>query len=91
MPSTTPNKEIVRRICHLHGATECHLLVDTGDLLVDVLTNITTDKISNCVIELEQWSGLKFRVYNFDKKNKLDNDKVSNILSRGEVILPIKP
>ena len=86
MASTTPNKEIIRRICHLHGATKCHLLVDTGDFYVEVLTNITTDKIASCIIELEQWAGIKFRVYNFDITNKT----TSNILSKGEAILPIK-
>ena len=86
MVSTTPNKEIIRRICHLHGATECHLLVDTENDYVEVLTNITTNKIPSCIIELEQWAGMKFHVYNFE----LDEDKTSKILSKGEAILPIK-
>jgi len=84
--STTPNKEIVRRICHLHGATKCILLVDTGDVFVEILTNISTDKISSCTNELEQWAGMKFRVYNFSK----NKNTISKVLSKGESILPIK-
>lgn len=86
MVSTTPNKEIVRRICHLHGATKCILLVDTGDVFVEILTNISTDKISSCTNELEQWAGMKFRVYNFSK----NKNTISKVLSKGESILPIK-
>jgi hypothetical protein len=84
--STTPNKEIVRRICHLHGATKCILLVDTGDVFVEIMTNISTDKIASCTTELEQWAGMKFRVYNFSE----DNNMTSKIVSQGESILPIK-
>lgn len=86
MASTTPNKEIIRRICHLHGASRCHLLVDTGDDFAEVLTNISTDKIPSCITELEQWAGMKFRVFNF----KEENNKTFKILSEGEAILPIK-
>ena len=84
--STTPNKEIIRRICHLNGATKCHLFVATGDEFAEVLTDIPTDKIASCITELEQWAGIKFRLFNF-KNNK---DDISNILSKGEIILPIK-
>ena len=86
MVSTTPNKEIVRRICHLHGATKCHLFIETGDEFVEILTNISTDKIPSCITELEQWAGMKFRVFNF----KENNNKISKILLKGEAILPIK-
>ncbi len=86
MVSTTPNKEIVRRICHLHGATKCILLVDTGDVFVEILTNISTDEIPSCTNELEQWAGMKFRVYNFSE----NKNKISKVVSKGEPILPIK-
>ena len=86
VPSTTPNKEIVRRICHLHGATKCYLFIDTTDDFVEVLTNISTDKIPSCITELEQWAGMKFRVFNFNE----DNNIASKIMLKGEAILPIK-
>ena len=84
--STTPNKEIVRRICHLHGATECYLFVETNDEAVDVLTNIADDVIQNCHCELESWTGMKFRVSNFSKNKK----EIDLIQSKSEQILPIK-
>jgi len=84
--STTPNKEIVRRICHLHGATECYLFVDTDDETVGVLTNITDEAIENCLSELESWAGMKFRVSNFSKNKK----EIDLIQSKSEQILPIK-
>lgn len=86
MASTTPNKEIVRRICHLHGATECYLLVETEDEAVEVLTNIADGEINDCISELESWAGMKFRVSNFSK-NKKD---IGLIQSKSEQILPIK-
>ncbi len=86
MASTTPNKEIVRRICHLQGATECYLFVDTGDEAVEVLTNIADGAIENCLNELESWAGMKFRVSNFSKNKK----EISLIQSKSEQILPIK-
>ncbi len=86
MASTTPNKEIVRRICHLHGATECYLFVDTCDEAVEVLTNIADGAIENGLNELESWAGMKFRVSNFSKNKK----EISLIQSKSEQILPIK-
>jgi hypothetical protein len=85
MASTTPNKEIVRRICHLHGATKCYILVEADNEYIEVLTNISTDKMKSCKFELEQWAGMKFNVYNFFLKDS----KETKILSLGEIILPI--
>jgi len=65
MTSTVPNKEIVRRVCHLAGATECYLSVKTNDETIGVLTNITDDAITNCLMELESWTGIKFRLHNY--------------------------
>ncbi|MCF6189683.1 MAG: hypothetical protein L3J51_04320 [Cocleimonas sp.] len=86
MASTTPNKEIVRRICHLHGATECYLFVETDDEAVEVLTNITDEAMEDCLSELESWAGMKFRVSNFSKNKK----EIGLIQSKSEQILPIK-
>jgi len=82
---TVPNKEIVRRVCHLAGATKCYLFVETNDEFVEVLTNITDDAIINCSTELESWSGMKFRVYTYS------NDKIiiDRLVTNGEKILPI--
>lgn len=47
---------------------------------------ISTDKIASCTTELEQWAGMKFRVFNFNE----NNNETSGILIKGEAILPIK-
>jgi len=67
---TTPNKEIIRRICHLNGATKCYLYIDTGDEYAEILTNISSEKIGDCISELEQWAGIKFRVFNYKNNQK---------------------
>lgn len=86
MAFTTPNKEIVRRICHLHGATECYLFIETGDIYADVLTNIPNEKLSDCLFELESWTGMKFRLFNFNENKK----EINKLLYKSEKILPIK-
>jgi hypothetical protein len=83
--STTPNKEIVRRICHLHGATECYLFVKTNDDAVDVLANIPDEAIESCSEELESWAGMKFRLSNFSMNEK----ELNQVISKSEKILPI--
>ena len=86
MTSTAPNKEIVRRICHLAGATECYLHVKKKDNIVEVLTNITDEATTNCLTELESWAGMKFKLYNYSN-NKII---INRIITYGEKILPIK-
>ena len=71
--STTPNKEIVRRICILSGGSICYIRVDTGDEYVDVLTDIEESNLNNCLQELESWAGMKFRIYTL--KNKTPTTK----------------
>ncbi len=85
MASTVPNKEIIRRVCHLAGATECYLLVETDDEAVEVLTNITDDAIISCLSELESWSGMKFRLFTYSN----DKDIIEKLITNGEKILPI--
>ncbi len=86
MASTVPNKEIVRRVCHLAGATECYLYVKKKDEVVDVLTNITDEEAINCLTELESWSGMKFRLYTYSS----DKIIIDSLITYGEKILPIK-
>ena len=102
MANTTPNKETVRRICLLSGASYCYLLVETGDDYVDVFTDIEQLEMDNCINELESWCGMKFRVYaasedngnNFGDNNGDNNgekNKIAEIRTLGEKILPIRP
>lgn len=85
MAHTTPNKEVVRRICLLHGATDCYLFVETGNQFVQVLTNIDSDKITTCLSELESWCGMKFELFNMDS----EKETIHIIEQKGEKILPI--
>jgi len=85
MASTTPNKEIVRRICHLHGATECYLFVETNDERVEVLTDIDDTQIESCLSELESWAGMHFRISNFSS----DEEITDEFIAKSEQILPI--
>ena len=85
MANTTPNKETIRRICLLHGGTECHILVDTGDDYVDVLSNIENHKIEHCLLELKDWCGMKFQLFN----NNSNIDEINRIRNKGVQILPI--
>ncbi len=85
MASTVPNKEIIRRVCHLAGATECYLLAETNDEAAEVLTNIPDHAIMSCLSELESWSGIKFRLFTYSSE-KAD---IERIMGDGEKILPI--
>jgi len=85
MANTTPNKEIIRRISLLHGASFCYIYINTGDEYVEALANIKTGKMKNYKQELEMWSGMKFRVYNMNSKQ----EQVNKIETKGEKILPI--
>jgi len=85
MASTTPNKEIVRRICLLSGASQCYLLVSPGDEYVDVLADIKTNEIKNCISELESWCGMKFRLYSLYD----ETEYLKELKKQAEKILPI--
>lgn len=86
MASTIPNKEIVRRICRLYGATKCYLRNPNNNVAIQILTNISNEKLSSCAKELESWAGMKFQVSNFDINNK----EIEYIIRNSEEILPIK-
>jgi len=47
MAKTTPNKESIRRICLLSGASFCYLLVDTDNDYVDVLSDLKQEEMEN--------------------------------------------
>jgi len=83
--TTTPNKETVRRISVLHKAKYCYLLVIPTDPLVYILSDIATSRLDQFARDLEEWSGMKFQVYN----EKSAVDRVNNIKKNGEKILPI--
>ena len=85
MVDTTPNKEIIRRITMLHGATYCYILVKTGLNHIEVHTNISTEKITSCEAELRDWAGMYFKVFN----NLSDTENIDKIKKNGEKILPI--
>jgi len=85
MTHTIPNKESVRRICMLHGATDCYLLVDTDNEFVQVLSNIDDDKKAECLNDLVAWCGMKFQIFNMNSKKV----KIHTIKKQGEKILPI--
>jgi len=83
--STTPNKEVVRRICHLHGATKCYLFVETNDKFVEVLTNITSESVESCQNELKSWAGMKFRLFTFNESKNMTDA----FIAKSDQILPI--
>lgn len=84
MINTTPNKEIVRRITMLHGATFCYMLVSKGSSHVEIHANVVTNKISSCETELKEWSGMNFKVYNDYSEEKM------RLKNKGIKILPIE-
>ena len=85
MSHTTPNKEIIRRLCLLFRLDYCYLLTDTQTEYVDIFVNISNEKKNEFLEELESWSGMKFRVFNVDS-NKND---IYLIQTKGEKIYPV--
>ena len=82
---TTPNKEIVRRICILHGATYCYMLVKPENGIVRILVDSNFEDISGIADELLAWCGIRFEVIT----EISDSLKSNEIIKRGEKILPI--
>ncbi len=58
MDSITPNKEIIRRICILNGGTCCYICHTKGDAFIEILTDITEERLNNFSKELSEWSGI---------------------------------
>ena len=86
MASTVPNKEIVRRVCRLFGATDCYLRIQNNSDTIKILTNITDDNLLVCETELESWAGMVFKVSNFN----INTTELNEFISCSEKILPIK-
>jgi hypothetical protein len=85
MDSITPNKEIIRRICILNGATCCYISHTKGDAFLEILTDIKEEKLNSFSKELSEWSGINYKVYSLDAQ-KNDEQTVDHINNK---ILPI--
>ena len=86
---TMPNKESVRRICLLSGGSFCYILLATEDDSIAVLSDIKADEIANCEKELQNWCGMKFRVYSTLLESTGDT-VISCIQKQGEKLWPIE-
>jgi len=84
--NTTPNKEVVRRICVMNGASFCYLLAEYSVESVVIFTDIPDRLITAASNELVSWCGMNFKIYNENSKSKT----INNIKFKGEKILPIK-
>jgi hypothetical protein len=85
MDSITPNKEVIRRICILNGGTCCYISHIKGDAFIEILTDITEERLNNFSKELSEWSGINYKV--FSLKTPSDNkNEISHINNK---ILPI--
>lgn len=74
--TVTPNKEIIRRICLIHGGTHCFIAPSDSEQCIDILANIETDKLDVFTKELHEWTGMNYRVYSTLNKNlSADIDK----------------
>ena len=85
MNALTPNKEIIRRICILNGATCCYISHTEGNTFLEILTDIKEEKLNNFSKELKEWSGINYKVYSMDGKNAKER-KLGHINNK---ILPI--
>ena len=83
--STTPNKEIVRRICVMNDASFCYLLVEYSSATIKLYANIPDNLILKANEELLSWCGMPFKIYNDNSETLL----INNIMNKGEKILPI--
>ncbi|MEE9326915.1 MAG: hypothetical protein V3U71_06420 [Cocleimonas sp.] len=85
MQNTIPNKETIRRICILNGATNCYLLASTEYTYTMVLMDIAEEKTNAVKIELKSWCGMEIRVFTYER----ETEGKKEILAKGEKILPI--
>ena len=86
MPTTTPNKESVRRVTKLNGATFCYILVEPHETNILMCTDIPKSKHVAVIQELKDWCGMPFEIYAAD-----NNDDIKHrIIKDGEKILPIE-
>ena len=83
--STTPNKETIRRICILNGATTCYLYTPEDTPKVMLVIDIKDDKVNSIEEELKSWCGMPFKVYSSLAKC----EQTHIIQQHGVKILPI--
>ena len=86
MYSTTPNKETIRRLCILNGATFCYLLIRSTEPFAHIFSDIDCKNIGNFSEELEAWCGMKILVCN----EQFHDRTLTTIKKNGEKILPIR-
>lgn len=86
MKPTTPNKEIIRRICTLFHIKECWMITSPQSKNPQLLINLNDEKIKLFKSELKDWSGINFDIYTLNaKKIVIDNMKLN-----GETLLPLE-
>lgn len=88
MASTTPNKETIRRLCILSGASQCYLRVNTGDDYAEVLADIKEKELQNCLQSLKDWCGMKFRLYSMLDHSTENLIYLDMIKTEGEKLYP---
>ena len=88
MAFTTPNKESIKRICILSGASLCYLRVNTGDEYAEVLTDIKEKELQNCLQSLKDWCGMKFRLYSVLDSSPENIIQINKIKIEGEKLYP---
>ncbi len=85
MTNTTPNKEAIRRVCKLNGASFCYLITSTKETKVAIYSDINEKDISFVESELKNWCGMPFKVLTPTSAKAA----VDNIINNGVQILPI--
>lgn len=70
MPNTIPNKEIIRRISRLFGASKCYLLSGKEYTEAMILVDIKEENIEKITLELREWCGMDIKVYTFKRKSR---------------------
>ena len=86
MKPTTPNKEIIRRICTLFHIKECWMSTPSQGDNTQLLVSLDDEKIKSFNNELKDWSGIDFDIYTLSSKSSFtDNMKLNGI-----VLLPLE-
>lgn len=83
--NTTPNMEVVRRICAMNEASFCYMLVDYSFKHIVLFRNIHDSLLKKATNELASWCGMSFKIHNKNSRNST----IHNIKTQGEKILPI--
>ena len=86
MHTITPNKEVIRRICLLNGATTCYIAKTKGKQSIEVLVDIKEVNLTHFSKELSEWSGIMYQVYSLNTYKNNDH----TVRHIKEKILPIE-